>query len=100
MMRIEWSPRSVADLASIRAFIAADSARYADLTIHRLIRAADQLSSFPRMGRIVPEVGEPDLRELIVPPFRIVYRVRPSLVEVVLVFRSSRVIPEDVGSRS
>jgi hypothetical protein len=39
-------------------------------------------------------VGEPRLRELIVRPFRVVYRVRVDLVEIVTVFRGSRAFPE------
>jgi len=94
--RLRWSPRSVDDLEAIRGFIARDSSQYADLVIHRIVAAADRLTQFPEIGRIVPEVGEPRLRELIVRPFRVVYRIRPDLVEVVTVFRSSRQLPQIV----
>ena len=96
MTRLRWSPRSVDDLEAIRGFIARDSSQYADLVIHRIVAAADRLTQFPEIGRIVPEVGEPRLRELIVRPFRVVYRIRPDLVEVVTVFRSSRQLPQIV----
>ena len=97
MTRLRWSPRSVDDLEAIRGFIARDSSQYADLVIHRIVAAADRLTQFPEIGRIVPEVGEPRLRELIVRPFRVVYRIRPDLVEVVTVFRSSRQFPQIVA---
>ena len=93
MTRLRWSPRSVDDLEAIRGFIARDSSQYADLVIQRIVAAADRLTQFPEIGRIVPEVGEPRLRELIVRPVRVVYRLRPELVEVVTVFRSSRQFP-------
>ena len=93
MTRLRWSPRSVDDLEAIRGFIARDSSQYADLVIQRIVAAADRLTQFPEIGRIVPEVGEPRLRELVVRPFRVVYRLRPELVEVVTVFRSSRQFP-------
>ena len=96
MTRLRWSPRSVDDLEAIRGFIARDSSPYADLVIQRIVAAADRLTRFPEIGRIVPEVGEPRLRELIVRPFRVVYRIRPDLVEVVTVFRSSRQLPQIV----
>jgi plasmid stabilization system protein ParE len=95
--RIGWSPRSVADLDSIRDFIALDSPLYADLVVRRLVAAVERLSQFPQIGRIVPERGEPQLRERIVRPFRIVYRLSPDLVEIVTVFRSSRHFPSDLG---
>lgn len=97
MTRIEWSPRSVSDLGSIRDFITLDSPLYADLVVRRLVAAAEKLSQFPQIGRIVPERGEPQLRERIVRPFRIVFRLTPDLVEIVTVFRSSRHVPSDLG---
>ena len=44
------------------------------------------------MGRIVPEFDQPFLRELIRPPFRIVYRRDPRRVRVVRVWRSERLL--------
>jgi hypothetical protein len=41
----------------------------------------------------VPEVADLEVRELIVRPFRIVYRLRDESVEIVTVFRSSRLFP-------
>ena len=93
MTEIRWSPRSVTDLESIRSYIAQDSPLYADLVVQRLVAASSRLERFPESGRVVPEVGVPHLRELIVPPFRIVYRVSPNLAEIVTVFRSSRLFP-------
>ena len=97
MTRIEWSPRSISDLDSIRDFIALDSPLYADLVVRRLVAAVERLSQFPQIGRVVPERGEAQLRERIVRPFRIVYRPSPDLVEIVTVFRSSRNFPSDLG---
>ena len=49
------------------------------------------------MGRVVPEFDQPFLRELIRPPFRIVYRREPEFVRIVRIWRSERVLvlPED-----
>lgn len=44
------------------------------------------------MGRMVPEFGQPFLRELIQPPFRIVYRRDKGRVRVVRVWRSERLL--------
>lgn len=46
-------------LASIRAFVARDSARYATLVVQRITAAIDLLASSPQMGRVVPEIGDP-----------------------------------------
>lgn len=92
MTRILWSPQALLDVESIRNYISHDSARYAELVVRRLVAAVGRLEEFPRSGRIVPERNREDLREIIVRPYRIVYRLRPDLVEIVTVFRASRLL--------
>lgn len=46
----------------------------------------------PDMGRIVPEFGQKYLRELIHPPFRIVYKRERKMARVVRVWRSERLL--------
>ncbi|MGH9383883.1 MAG: type II toxin-antitoxin system RelE/ParE family toxin [Vicinamibacterales bacterium] len=55
MIDVSWSPRSVADLEEIRAFIEVDSPAWADLTVRRLVAAVERLREFPDSGRMVPE---------------------------------------------
>ena len=93
MTPIRWSPEAVADLEAIRDFIARDSPRYAQLVIQRLIEAVDQLASFPTSGRVVPEAERPELREIIVGAHRVIYRYRHEAVEVITIFRGSRLFP-------
>ena len=94
MIPLLWSPQSLHDIESIRAYIAEDSPLYADLVVRRLVAAVARLRAFPESGRIVPERNTPEIREVIVRPYRIVYRVRPGLVEIATVFRASRLIPD------
>jgi toxin ParE1/3/4 len=93
---ILWSPQARRDLEAVRAYIAEDSAHYADLVVRRIFAAVERLERFPESGRIVPERGTANVREVIVKPFRVVYRVRSGTVEVVTVFRSSRLFPEEL----
>jgi plasmid stabilization system protein ParE len=87
-------PQAVEDLEAIREFIARDSPLYADLVTERLVTAADILEQFPQAGRIVPEHSRGDLRELVRPPYRIVYRLRGDGADILTVFRASRQIPD------
>jgi addiction module RelE/StbE family toxin len=91
--RLIWSPRSIADLEAIRDHIASDSDLYAGLMVARLVAAPARLLDFPESGRMVPEFGRPDLRELVVRPYRLVYRVREEVIEVVTVFHAARLLP-------
>jgi addiction module RelE/StbE family toxin len=91
---IIWSPQSLRDLEGIRAYIAQDSPRYAELVVQRVVAGVERLEAFPESGRAVPELDRPETREVIVKPYRVVYRYRGGSVEIVTVFRSSRQIPE------
>jgi len=94
---VTWSPESLRDLEAIRNYIAQDSPTYADLVVRRIFAALDRLELFPESGRVVPERNVPWLREVIVRPYRVVYRLRDDRVEVVTVFRASRLL--DLPSR-
>ena len=93
MTQIIWSPQALSDLKSIRTYIAEDSPRYADLVVGRIIKAVERLAAFPESGRKVPERDDPEIREVIERPYRVVYRLRTGTVEVVTVFRGSRQLP-------
>lgn len=95
MTEVRWTLQAADDLRAIREFIERDSPRYGRLVAERLFVAPDQLVDFPESGRHVPERPKPaDLHELIVGEYRIVYRLRPGLVEILTVFRSSRLFPD------
>lgn len=60
--------------------------------VAEILQRIEGLSLNPDMGRMVPEFGQPFLRELIHPPFRIVYRRDPGRIRVVRVWRSERLL--------
>ena len=94
MTKLVWSPQSLQDLENIRDYVAADSPRYAALVVGRIIQGVERLTGFPESGRVVPERNDPQIREVIVRPYRVVYRLRPGVVEIATVFRASRMFPE------
>ena len=93
MTEIIWSPRSLRDVESIRDYIAQDSPRIAALVVSRIINTVERLKVFPESGRKVTERNDPQIREVISAPYRIVYRLRDGSVEIVTVFRASRLLP-------
>ena len=60
--------------------------------INEVLERVETLQDHPDMGRVVPEFDTPSLRELIQPPFRIVYRREPELVRIVRVWRGERML--------
>ena len=97
MTPVIWSPQAVSDLEAIRAYVAEDSVAYSDLVVRRLVASVDRLESFPESGRVVPERNLPSIREVIVGPYRVVYRLGRDEVEIVTVFRASREFPDFAG---
>lgn len=96
MTLVIWSPQAIRDIESIRAFIAQDSPAYAELEARRIVAAAERLQMFPESGRLVPERRDPAVREVVASPYRIVYRLRDGVAEVVTVFRASRQFPDSI----
>ena len=89
MAEVIWSPQSLQDLESIKSFFAGDSPHYAGLLVQRLVAALERLAAFPNSGRVVPEFGDPKMREVLWRNYRLVYRLAGSSVEIVTVFHGS-----------
>ncbi|CAI4030060.1 hypothetical protein DNFV4_00484 [Nitrospira tepida] len=64
-MTIVWTRRAVADVQAIKQFIARDSPHAAQLVAERIVAAVERLAVFPQSGRIVPEMADPVIREVI-----------------------------------
>ncbi len=95
MTRVIWAPQAIEDVEAIRAYVARDSPHYAELLVERLVSAVTRLESNPRSGRVVPEVGDESLREVIHGNYRIVYRVSSDVVEIVTVFHGAQLFRFD-----
>lgn len=95
MTGVVWARPALEDVLEIRAYIARDSPRYARAVAERIFAAVDRLYEHPLSGRVVPEVGQATVREVIEPPYRIVYRVRAEVLEVVAVVHGARQFPAD-----
>ena len=89
-MRLVWAERAVQDLESIETYIARDNLSAAISTTNGLIARAETLLKHPRKGRVVPEVANPDIRELIVGNYRLVYRIHGKTIEILQVFEAHR----------
>jgi addiction module RelE/StbE family toxin len=74
VQKIKWTIRALNDLHDIYAFIAKDSRRYAQLQVEDIQNSALNLTSFPLMGRIVPEFPHLPYHEILVGNYRVIYR--------------------------
>lgn len=74
-----------AQLAAIHEHVVENDPQAAEALIKRLVARVVQLETVPFSGRRVPEYPDDDLRELLLRPYRIIYRQRDERVEVVTV---------------
>ena len=92
-MNVVWSNRALKSLADIHSYISAESAEAANRTVDAILKRADQLATFPPLGRAVDRYKRPGTRELVETPYRIVYPVRRGAIEVIDVFHSAQLPP-------
>lgn len=95
---VEWSKTAESDLVAIIQYINNDSPQAATKAFASIKDKTDGLALFPERGRIVPELlahGIGHYRELIIPPWRVIYRLSSAAVYVLAVIDSRRNV-EDV----
>jgi toxin ParE1/3/4 len=89
---LKWSDRARRDLIEIDRFIARDDPDAARVWIRRLRQRARKAAQMPRAGRVVPEFGRADVREVFLRGYRIVYLVRKDGIIVLTFFESHRLL--------
>jgi addiction module RelE/StbE family toxin len=89
-MRLSWRERALDDVENLRDYIAADNSFYAKIFVNKIIEIAEKLIDFPKMGRIVPEYGNDDIREILYRDYRIIYEILNGEIYIITVIHGSR----------
>ena len=93
-----WANIAEEDLTAIIKYIHSDNPAAAQYSLQKIKTKVSNLNSLPKRGRIVPELQQQGIlqyRELIVPPWRIIYRISDYFVYVLSVIDSRQNV-EDV----
>ena len=85
-MKIIWTQEALDRLSEIEDYISKESPGRASKFIDQLIEHTSALSDQPCLGRTVPEIANPNVRELIFKNYRIVYRLYEERIEILTVF--------------
>ena len=96
--KVHWADIAEEDLKNIIFYIAEDSPTNARNIFEKIKETASSLTHFPQRGRIVPELQDQGIslyRELILAPWRIIYRVSDKKVFVLSVIDSRQNV-EDI----
>ena len=95
MAEIRWTLQALDDVEAIAIFIARDSTRYAQLFANKVFDAVKRIEIFPESGRVVPEINQQNIREILLGNYRIIYRIKSDLAEILTVYHSARLLGKD-----
>ncbi|OQB52129.1 MAG: Plasmid stabilization system protein [Deltaproteobacteria bacterium ADurb.Bin151] len=96
-MKIIWSPLAVDRAAEIAEYIALDKSSAARKWISTLFAKVEKLSSSPKIGRVVPEIGDQQFREMIYGNYRIIYRIEKKQLSILTIRHGKQILPiEDI----
>lgn len=88
--KVVWSEPAWEDLEAAANFIARDSQTYSAAFAQEVKEAAKSLQQFAERGQVVPELGDTTIRELLVKPYRLVYKILDEEVLVLALIHSAR----------
>lgn len=96
-MVIVWSKPAREDLRLIYQYISHDSKRYATRVVQDITDKVEVLRELPKLGRVVPEIGEENVREISLYSYRIMYELIDQIVYIHGVVHQRRQFkPEDL----
>ena len=96
--KINWANVAENDLIEIIEYISIDSPADALKILQKIKKMASSLYSLPERGRVVPELQDQGIliyREIVIPPWRIIYRISDHDVYVLTVLDARRNV-EDI----
>jgi len=93
MMQLIFSKQACLDLEEIENHIAIDSKTHATDQIKKIIESVKRLQQFPNSGRMVPELEEPSVREIITGNYRVIYEIDKDEIHIQFIRHGKRDFP-------
>ena len=97
---VRWTETATQDLEEAAAFIARDSRYYAAALVREVRAATRPLRSFAERGRMVPEIGAPDVREIFIRNYRLIYQVTADRIFILAFVHGARDLAALRGRRA
>ena len=92
-----WSHPARDDLRQIFEYIAQDSVIYAKRVVKNIVETSMNLCNFPQKGRVIPEINDPNIREIFIYSYRLMYQITPRDIYVLAVIHGKRdFVPDDI----
>ncbi len=87
-----WTHEALNDINGIAEYIGRDSHYHAQQVVERLFNLADELPAHPKIGRIVPELADHNVRERFLYSYRLIYELIDETIYVVAVIHGKRLL--------
>ena len=91
-IELAWSEAAVDDLRVLRQTLGRDSVPHADRTRDRIFESIARAAAFPRLGRVVAEVADESVRELLLRTLRVIYQIADGRIIVLGLVEGGRAI--------
>ena len=92
-MTAHMMPSSLVDLNAVEAYLDIHAPGTAQAVSKRILNRISRIAEAPFLGAVVPEYSQESVREVFEQPYRILYRVKESQVDIVAIVHSSRRLP-------
>jgi len=95
--RVTWSPEAVEDLESIAEYIERDSSFYAQAVVSKVLEMTRNIREVPLIGRMLPEIGDENIRERFIYSYRVVYKIENQQILIVAIIHGKRLLENIEG---
>ena len=82
---MNWSPLAISRLSEIAKYIAQDNPVAAERWVNKIFALVEKLSDFPERGRMVPEINNKMIREVISGNYRVIYKLEDREISILTV---------------
>lgn len=97
-MKVFWSDFAIEKVTEIAEYINRDKPQITEKWVASIFDRVKQLESFPKSGRVVPEVNRSNIREIFFGNYRIIYRIEKKAINILTVGQGKQLLPiEDVS---
>jgi toxin ParE1/3/4 len=87
---IIWTVTAYKDLQNIVEYISQDSMYYALALYDDVMDKAQTLNDFPHRGRVVPEMDDPEMREIFIHRYRLIYQIHNDRIIIKTIIHGAR----------
>ncbi|MNI09709.1 Toxin RelE4 [compost metagenome] len=87
---IIWTVLAYKDLQNIVEYISQDSMYYAMAFYDDVVDTAQTLNEFPQRGRVVPEMDDPEMREIFIHRYRLIYQIQKDRIIIQTIIHGAR----------